>query len=136
LSKQYDTAARVYRFATRRYFIRYNANGNPSLYRDDNGAGTTELVEGIESLQILFGVTNSPPSGPPNQYYKANDVNLNWANVVSVRIGILARTPNQQDADVDTRTYDVNGTVLGPFNDRNSRRVFMTTVSLRNRVLP
>jgi type IV pilus assembly protein PilW len=137
LGKQYDASARVYRYATRRYYIGLNANNVPSLFRDENNLGPVELVEGIESLQVLFGVTNAPPDGPPARYLKANAMTaIDWANIVSVKIGILARTANTRDTNVDQNTYDVNGTTLGPFNDANSRRVFVATVSLKNRILP
>jgi type IV pilus assembly protein PilW len=139
LGKQYDTAARVFKYATRRYFIGLNANGIPSLFRDDNNGTPIELVEGIESLQVLFGVTDQPPDGAPAIYLNATAMNANpsnWLNVVSVKIGILARTPNTRDTNVDQNTYEVNGTTLGPFNDANSRRVFVATISLKNRVLP
>jgi type IV pilus assembly protein PilW len=137
LSKQYDTSARVYKFATRRYYIALNANQIPSLYSDDNNGTPMELVEGIETLQVLYGVTDAPPNGAPTAYYKANALSAaDWQKVVSVKIGILARTPNNKDLDTDTNTYDVNGTTIGPFNDRNSRRVFVATVALKNKVLP
>jgi type IV pilus assembly protein PilW len=135
-SKQYDKAAKVFTFSTRRYFIAKNPNGTPSLYRDDNGLNSLELVEGIESLQILYGVA-TPPNKEPSIYRKASALTTaDWANVVSVKIGILARTTNTKDTDIDNNTYDVNGTTLGPFNDRNSRRVFVATVSLKNLILP
>lgn len=136
LSKQYDTATTVLPYSTRTYYIRANKNGVPSLYRDDNGAGAVELVEGIESLKILYGVA-TPPNIQPSYYRKASAMSANdWKNVVSIKLGILARTPNSKDTDIDNNTYDVNGTVLGPFNDRNSRRVFTATALLKDRALP
>jgi len=136
LSKQYDTAASVLPYSTRTYYIRTNKNGVPSLYRDDNGGGTVELVEGIESMKILYGVA-TPPNIQPSYYRKASAMSANdWKNVVSIKIGILARTPNSKDTDIDNNTYDVNGTVLGPFGDRNSRRVFTATALLKDRALP
>ena len=140
-SKQYNKAAKVFKYSTRRYFIGKNPNGTPSLYRDDGiddsvSTNSLELVEGIESMQILYGVAN-PPNKEPSIYRKASALtSADWANVVSVKIGILARTPNSKDTDTDTNTYDVNGTILGPFNDRYSRRVFVATVLLKNLILP
>ena len=135
-SKQYDKAAKVFKFSTRRYFIGKNPNGTPSLYKDDNGLNSLELVEGIESVQILYGIAN-PPNKEPSIYRKASALSsADWTNVVSIKIGILARTPNTKDTDIDNNTYDVNGTILGPFSDRNSRRVFVATVLLKNMVLP
>jgi len=136
LSKQYDNAASVYRYSTRTYYIRLNNNGVPSLYRDENGGNTVELVEGIESIKILYGLA-TPPNVQPSRYIKASAMTAtDWPNVVSVKIGILARTPNIKDTDIDNNTYNVNGTVIGPFGDRNVRRVFTATALLKNQVLP
>lgn len=136
-------ATKVFKYAAHSYFIRNNADGVPSLYRDTNGANPEELVEGIEDLQILYGVDIGPPADTtgviiPSRYYRANEV-FDWTRVVSVRIGILARTSSGADADVDRNTYDVNGKSVticpalpAACSDRNQRRVFLATVQLRN----
>ena len=138
LSKSYAPPAQVMRFLTRRYYIRDNANGIPSLYRDDNGGAATELVEGIESLKISYG-KDTNGDNVPNIYLKPGDTGLtsaaDWSSVVSVRIGILARTVNTKDTDVDSGTYDIDGNGSTDFTapgDRNKRRVFQATVLLRN----
>lgn len=124
------------RFSTRRYYIKDNNNGIPSLYRDDNGGTAQELVEGIESLQILYGMdTDTTPDGVPNIYYKANNAALDWTRVVTIRIGIVARTIGNKETEIDNRSYDVDGDGfddLAAQNDRYKRRVFQTTVQLRN----
>ena len=151
LQKAYSApAARVYRIATRRYFVQINAKGTPALFRDDDGVVTDddEFVEGIENLKILYGEDTDTPAtdltdGVPNVYRRANAV-VNWSKVVSVRIGILARTLDQKNTDVDNGNYDVDGDcpsgalagdpcyeVTAP-GDRFRRRVFQTTVQLRN----
>jgi len=136
LSKQYDGAASVLPYSTRIYYIGLNKNNVPSLYRADNGGTPVELVEGIESMKILYGVA-TPPNIQPSYYRKASAMSTNdWKNVVSIKIGILARTPNNKDTDIDNNTYDVNGTALGPFGDRNSRRIFTATALLKDRALP
>lgn len=137
LSKQYaPPAATVSAYVTRVYYIGLNNNNVPSLYRVDNGGSPVELVEGIESIKILYGIA-TPPNTEPSYYRKASLMSANdWTHVVSVKIGILAITPNKKDADIDNSTYDVNGTVLGPFNDHNSRRVFTATALLKDHILP
>lgn len=147
LSKQYGpqfgpSTTMVFPYTTRTYYISLNSNNPkvPSLYRDDNGGsangGTTvELVEGIESMKVLYGIA-TPPNIQPSYYRKASAMTTSdWANVVSIKIGILARTTNAKDTDTDNNTYNVNGTVIGPFNDNNSRRVFTATALLKNRIL-
>jgi hypothetical protein len=52
--------------------------------------------------------------------------------VVSVRIGLLLRTPHESGGDFDTNTYDVAGATVDPTDDRRQRRVFTTIIQLRN----
>lgn len=136
LFKTYDDPAQIMKFSTRRYYVRNNANGIPALYRDDNGGTGQELVEGVESLQILYGMdTDVPPDGVPNIYYKANDAALDWSRVFTVRIGIIARTIDNKETEIDNRSYDADGDGVDDLpaqNDRYKRRVFQTTVQLRN----
>ncbi len=140
LSKAYDSPASVTKFITRRYYIRDNGL-IPSLYSDDNGGTPQEMVQGIEQLQILYGVdTDNPLDGVPNKYVKAASVSATnatygWNAVVTVRIGIIARTLDDKDTVLDNRVYDVDGdgsTDLPAQNDRYKRRVFQATVQLRN----
>ena len=52
-------------FTIVRYFVATNTDrpGRPGLYRQIGAAAPQELVEGIESMQILYGVNTSQP--PP-----------------------------------------------------------------------
>lgn len=141
LSKAYDTAAQVMKFHTRVYYIKNRSDGTPALYMQDNGTDQ-ELVEGVESLQITYGVdTDTTSDGTPNVYLKAGENGLTttaqWANVKSIRIGMLVRTPNDKDADVNIRagsSYEVNGdtSFTVPAGDKYQRRVFLTTIQVRN----
>lgn len=138
LSKAYAPPARVFRLATRSYYIANGASGQPALFR--SGA---ELVEGIENLQVLYGEYTVNPPNPnkaqwvPSIYRKATAVS-DWTKVVSVRIGILARTLNDKNTDIDATSYDVDGDGSIDFTppssppDRYRRRAFQATVQLRN----
>lgn len=141
LSKEYDVPAKIMKFSTQRYYIRNNANGVPSLYRDINGGTAQELVEGIEMLQVLYGVdTDDPLDGIPNRYVAASGVGAanatyGWNAVATVRVGIIARTVDDKETDIDSLTYDADGdgnVDLAAQNDRNKRRIFQSTVQLRN----
>lgn len=143
LSKMYSPSpspdgTRIMKFVTRRYFISTGASGNPALFRQDNIAAAVEMVDGIENLQVLYG-KDTDSDGKPNIYLKAGDAGLqtdaDWSSVRSVRVGILARTVNEKDTDVDSNTYDIDGDGATDFpaqNDRNKRRVFQAAVQLRN----
>jgi type IV pilus assembly protein PilW len=133
------------------YFIRIGANNQPSLYKTTqitNVAGTIttntdELIEGIENMQILYGVDTDPPiitdatqevSGTPNYYVSADLVanNNNWDNVVAVQISLLAGT---MDDNVTSQAvpYTYNGVTTTP-TDNRMRRVYNATITLRNRL--
>lgn len=148
LNKQYGppiypstvNGTHVMKYMTRRYFVRTNASGNPALYRLDSSAGSAvELVEGIENLQILYG-KDTDNDKVPNVYLAAGANGLqtpqDWASVVSIRIGILARTVSNKETDLDNTSYDIDGTGQNNFTpnppDRYKRKVFQAVVFLRN----
>jgi len=54
------------------------------------------------------------------------------ANIVAVRIHVLARSLEATPGYTDSKTYTLGGTTLGPFNDGFKRHVFSTTVRLVN----
>ena len=70
--------------------------------------------------------------GTANRYLVQSSV-ANLDNVVSLRIGLLMSTANQVASATDTRTYNVIGTSIGPINDKRVRRMYTTTIALRNR---
>jgi type IV pilus assembly protein PilW len=116
-----------------------------SLFRQKGGT-IEELVEGIESMQILYGKdTDDPVDRVPNVYVSGDNVGdaAQWLRVVSVRIGLLAYTQASETESgeyggvTDSGPYDVNGTELSVAignleAKRVKRRVFTTTVALRN----
>jgi len=130
------------KFTPKAYFIGTNGSGGRSLYRAslDNTGGTAsmdkdELVEGIENMQILYGVDSSG-NGYPNTYVRADQVMdvATWQDVVSVRIGLLAQTPVGIAINNDADTYTLAGTSVGPeAADRRQRYQYNTTIKIRNR---
>jgi type IV pilus assembly protein PilW len=167
LSRGYNAASSpmIAPYVGVRYYIGDNGRGPggevyPSLYRtiitppDPTILVSTpptetnqELFEGVEQMQILYGV-DTDGNGSPNSYVRAGDAPLNaanpgnWANVVSVRLSILVRTIDEHGradvANINTNTYTVNDLdgilfpKFDPVDDRRRRRVFTTTVMVRN----
>ena len=121
----------INKIATNSFFIRNNGNGVPSLYRRAGTSNAVELVEGIETMQIQYGV-DTTGNGAANTYQTANQIG-NWNNVVSVRIS-LVMVSIEDNLTVDgTQSYNLEGNSVTPA-DRRLRRVFSRTVTLRNRV--
>lgn len=120
------------------------ADNPPALFRAQLAANGTlaapeELVEGVESMQILYGVnTDEDFRSTADAYLPANLV-TEWQDVISVRITLLlqaiedATVPQPQAYTFNGVVYDGAGGALP--EDRRVRRVFTTTVSLRNRAL-
>ncbi len=131
LGRRFSTDASVYRIATVQYFIANNADGEPELMRQIGADAPVALFEGVENMQILYG-EDSDDDGSANRYLPADQV-VDMNKVVSIRIALLIRTPEEIGGDPDTATYDLLGTVFDPADDRRMRRIYTTTIKLRNR---
>lgn len=138
LSKLYGSDAEVLVFRSYSFFIRNNASGEPGLWRLDNSkpassANPVELVEGIEDMQILYGAdTDATPDGTANYYVPAGTTGLDMNKVVSIRVSVLVRSMNDNLA-AKPLIYTFNGASVMP-TDRRIRRVFTSTIALRNRL--
>lgn len=91
----------------------------------------TELINGVEDMQITYGVDTDGDTSA-NQYVTANNVG-NWAQVVSVRVSLLMATPPSAGRlSANPQTYTYNGTTTTA-TDRRVRHVYSSTVNVRNR---
>ncbi|MDO9047619.1 MAG: PilW family protein [Methylobacter sp.] len=138
LGKLYGSDAEVLVFRTYSFFIRNNTSGEPALWRLDNSkpapsTNPVELVEGVENMQILYGAdTDATPDGTANYYVPAGTVGLNMNQVVSIRVSVLVRSMNDGLA-AQPLIYNYNDVAVTP-TDRRIRRVFTSTIALRNRL--
>lgn len=101
----------------------YDATGEPTI---------TPLVEGIQDLQLYYGI-DADNNGSPDSYSVAPAA-TDWPNVVTVRIHVLARNEDPSAGWTDNRTYDmgVAGVPVGPFNDKYKRHVYSGVARLYN----
>jgi type IV pilus assembly protein PilW len=134
----------VFALQTIVYYVKRGANGDsPSLYRrlfdgTDAAGIEQELVEDVETMQLRYGVdtTLPEPDGVVDVYQTSQQV-TNWRNVVAVRMGLLLRADQRVESDVAVSNaprvngIDVTVPTTGP---RFDRRVFTTTVAVRNRI--
>ena len=112
---------------------RLNRQGNliPALFCT-SANGTFELVEGIENMQVLYGVdTDSSRDGVPNRYVAAGSVTA-WERVVTVRIALLASSVDEFSSGTSNRVFRMLGLNIGPFADNMIRREYTTTTVLEN----
>lgn len=103
------------------------------------GTGLQRLVDGVDSIQVLYGVNTGADARSANQYVSADRVGLNladWQNVRAVRISALANSVITTDATPATRQFalldaaPLTAADLG--NDRRSRQIFTTTIQFKN----
>ncbi len=145
-------ATEVFPVQTIVYYVRKSSSGTTtSLYRrifdgDHAGGLEQELIEGVESLQLKYGIdTTSPTDGVVDRYVTAKgttgtstDSVTDWSSVVAVRMGLLIRstTPVESDLGALPATGVVNGvTVTYPTSGAKfDRRVFTTTLAVRNKI--
>lgn len=108
----------------------------PALVKNTDGTDIT-LAEGIENMQILYG-EDTDGDGVANRYATADTAGLDMGNVVSVRISLLIQTTGNYGDNLtenpQTYTYRTKYAYsnITP-TDNRIRRVFTTTVKLRNR---
>jgi type IV pilus assembly protein PilW len=131
-SQQFENDAMVIELQTVTYTIGTGASGQPALFRQEFDAAPLELIEGVQSMQILYGVDDDNDQFP-NQYFTADNVpGPDFRDVVSVRIMLLLRSIDDFVTE-DPQIYTYNGTTTTPA-DRRLRQVFTTTIALRNRI--
>lgn len=152
--KDCATVAGRRRYVSHIYFVS-NDNGSgaaiPTLKRLElNGAGYTEvaLVEGIERLQIEYGIDTDGDGSPdgytadPTTYAPAGcptcSAPNNWANVVTAKLHVLSRSLEISPGYLNSKVYDLGfdaaGAPLraGPFNDGFRRHVYSAAVRIMN----
>lgn len=91
---------------------------------------TTEcLVEGIEQLQIEYGV-DANSDGLPERYVSAPTA-AQWPTVTAIRVHLLARSLRPEQGYTNPKSYVLGNTTVTPA-DNFYRRSATTTVLLRN----
>lgn len=100
-----------------------------------NGATTfvtTPLVDGIQNLQLDYGVDGIGSGSPASPFVTAPTL-TDWPNVMAVQVNLLARNTEKTPGYSDGKTYSmgVAGSV-GPFSDGYQRHVYAGTVRAIN----
>ena len=129
-SQQFENDAVLIELQTVNYFIDTGASGQPSLFRREFDNPPEELIEGVEEMQILYGIDTDDDEFP-NQYRSADAV-ADFDDVVAVQVMLLLRSIDDFVAQ-NPQTYTFNGVTVTAA-DRRIRREFSTSIALRNRI--
>jgi len=135
----FQKGSEVARVRTFAYYVGVGASGEPALMRESLQGGATatmraeELVSGVESFQVLYGIDTNQDF-VVDQYVTADAV-TDWRIVRGLQVALLLRSETEFGTDTDSATYALSGTTVDPADDRRQRRVFASTIALRNRLL-
>ncbi|PKL95396.1 MAG: hypothetical protein CVV18_05670 [Gammaproteobacteria bacterium HGW-Gammaproteobacteria-8] len=144
-STQYGSDMQAFAVSQVAYYIGVNpVTGEPGLYRWNMSQGTSaaaaqELIEGAETMQILYGYSQAAPAGDGqsvNNWLTADQVPVDgWQQVIAIRLALSVRSPGRADLDQTDIEYDLAGANITVTGDGRIRQPFSTTIALRNRVL-
>jgi type IV pilus assembly protein PilW len=147
------TLAPYHQYRMHIYFIANNdknGDGIPTLKRAELGASgfsIVPLVEGIENLQIEYGLDTTSTGVPA--VFTANPDSYSacaaavcagyWRNTVAAKVYVLARNLTSSSAYSDNKVYTlgmradgVTANTFGPFNDAYKRHAYSAEVRLNN----
>ena len=126
------TGGEVMRIATQTYYVRTGASGIPALWRRSSSANPQELLEGVQNMQILYGIGNNDQV---IQYLTADAVDWDNDRILSVRINLLlVSTENNIVRTQMTVVFPADTGNLFTASDRRLYQAFSTTIAIRNRL--
>jgi type IV pilus assembly protein PilW len=124
------------------YYVKRSSSGlTTSLYRrifdgDNAGGLEQELIEGVENLQLRYGLDSTlPPDGVVDVYQNADQI-ADWKTVVAIRMSLLLRASDPVEGVAVPASGVVNGVAVTypSSGSKYDRRVFTTTIAVRNRI--
>ncbi len=139
--KDCTTASPLRPYVMYLYFVDNNNVLKRAEFTGTAMANITPLVDGIENLQVDYGIdTNvdgcagTANDGNADCYMAAPATIADWTNVVSVRVHVLARNTEASPGYSDTKTYQLGPSAgsVGPFNDGFRRHVYPMLVRIPN----
>ncbi len=131
LSQTYGSDASLVELQVVVYTIQTGASGEPALFRSINGVDE-ELIDGIEQMQILYGI-DTDDDDYPNQYVTSTNV-ADMNDVMAIRLMLLVRSEDPSVTEAaQIVTYNGADTTAA---DNRLRQVFTSTITLRNRIGP
>lgn len=120
-----------------RKYAEVAADGIPTLCVENlvgNDMVTNCLVEGIEEMHIEFGL-DTDADGVVNRYTNAPTA-AQMDDAAIARIYLLVRSSEELAGYQDQKSYQLGQRNIAAKNDGYMRRVFTTTVQVRNAILP
>ena len=129
---------RIYQYLPAVFYVRpySRAVGDaiPALVRETlvgDSMAAQPLVEGVENLQLEFGIDGNDADLSAD-FYTGTPTAAELRNAVSARIYVLVRSVDPVAGYVNDKTYNLGSTPIDATNDAFYRRVYSTTIQMRN----
>ena len=101
------------------------------------------LIDGVDQLQVLYGVSNDV--GQIDRYVDAErvpapgatgiEIQNAWDKVRSVKLAVLVSDGQNTGTEIqEARSYQLLDSPTITFNDRVSRKIYSTTVTINNKL--
>jgi type IV pilus assembly protein PilW len=132
-------------------FIANGANGKPSLmckYRQRDPSGqesqntfvTQELVQGVEAMKVLYGVSTNDDDVPDKFVTASSMTAADWPKVYALKVALVLRGDNSSADAGAPPTFQMFGPLYPgtdatytPTVDRKSaRKLYFATIQIRN----
>jgi len=153
LANIYNANATLYNFSSVSYFVadttRNNSRGEPihALYQatetfDGTSFISQEIIEGVENMQILYGVRSA---NDDITFVNASNVGTvgTWADVTTVKIALMLTSNDSVRQSNDNTSYslldiDITAAASNPGltqhdTDQRLRQIFTSSTMIRNR---
>lgn len=141
LSRKYNADSVVMELFIYTYFIgdtgRTSTDGRSilALYREDGSNNPEEILEGVENMQITYGL-DSNNDNQADTFVAAGSV-TDWGSVVNVEVSLLINSvEGAAQEEVDYVYLPVSSHSVSPSTgDYRMRQEFTSVISLRNGVM-
>ncbi len=130
LQRKYGAEARLLTPYLKTFFIAKNEDGGSSLFVSESGAGTYELVPGIEGMQILYGWDANGDDAVDTWGEAQADAAI-MQKVISIKVQLLVASDER--ATTGTRDFtDLDGK-KSTYSDGKLRKTYLGSAKIRNR---
>lgn len=136
---------KIHHFRGDTFFIgdtgRTNKQSGEAIYAlyqlalDDDPDEAVEIIEGVEHMELLYGIDQS---GESIRYVSADNAAFDPNKVIGVKIALLVESGQPVLSSNDTKDYQLLNVAVGPSQaikhpgNTHMRRVFTTAANLKN----
>lgn len=117
------------------YQVAVEDDGNGVLKCSDSDGNNNVLIDNVEAFQVLYGVSATSTGTRANRYLTASEVTA-ADNIVSVRFAVLIASDgvavSERNAAQSVPIFGQDYADKIDFTDGRLRRLFVSTVALRN----